>query len=165
MGSVTYRVAKAKDCAALAANRYDFRVELDPATEPKAKFVRRCAAWMKTQLRQGRWRGWLATTDGRVIGHVWVALIEKIPNPVGEPERHAYISNCYVVPEMRNRAIGARLLKQALAWCKAKGTDSIILWPTRRSRSFYLKCGFEPSTHIFVRQRKTQGTHHRRAAR
>ena len=163
MGSVMYRVAKANDCLALARMRYDFRVKLDRATEAQARFVRRCAAWMKKELKQGLWRCWLAERDGRVVGHVWVHLIEKIPNPVGESERHAYVSNCYVVPEMRNQRIGEKLLKQAIAWCRAKGTDAIILWPTTRSRSFYMRCGFEASTRILVRQQKTRGTHHRRA--
>ena len=160
---VTFRAAKGDDCSVLATMRYEFRVELDRATEPKTKFVRRCAAWMRKQLGQGLWRCWLAELDGRVVGHVWVDLIEKIPNPVGEPEVHAYVSNCYVVPEMRNRSIGERLLKQALVWCKAKGTDAIILWPTARSRSFYTKCGFEGSTRMLVRQKKTRGSRHRKA--
>lgn len=161
MARIRYRVAKASDSIVLAKSRYDFRVELDRATERKSVFVRRCTAWMKRELRRGVWRCWLAESDGDFVGNVWIAVIEKIPNPVGEPRFHVYVSNCYVVPEMRSRKVGERLLKRALAWCRAKGADAVFLWPTARSRSFYSKCGFETSRSILVRQRKSRATHHR----
>ena len=44
--------------------------------------------------------------DGKqMLGHVCVQLFEKIPNPVSEPELHAYVTNFYVIPEMRDRGL------------------------------------------------------------
>jgi GNAT superfamily N-acetyltransferase len=119
---------------------------------------------MRSELKSGVWRCWLAEANGKLIGHVWVAVVEKIPNPVGEPRFHVYVSNCYVVPERRSQRVGERLLKTALAWCQAKGADAVFLWPTARSRSFYSKCGFKDSANILVRQRKGRATHHRQIA-
>ena len=30
----------------------------------------------------------------------------------------------------------------AMAWCRGNGIDSVILWPTSRSRSLYERHGF-----------------------
>jgi len=69
-------------------------------------------------------------------------LIEKIPNPVVEFERHAYISNVFVREEQRSAGLGSRLMDMALAYCREKYVDSVILWPTSRSRSLYARHGF-----------------------
>ena len=76
------------------------------------------------------------------MGHAWVQVIEKVPNPVAEPEWHAYITNCYVVPHARGRGLGSCLLKEVLAWCRASDVDAAVLWPSERSRSLYLRHGF-----------------------
>ena len=68
-------------------------------------------------------------------------LFEKIPNPVNERELHAYVTNFYVVPEMRSHGLGKRLLNKGLSWCRARGTDAVILWATPESRSLYRRCG------------------------
>jgi len=65
----------------------------------------------------------------------------KIPNPTAELERHAYISNVYVTPGSRG-GIGGRLLGAALDAAKSERVDSIVLWPTDRSRSLYMRYGF-----------------------
>ncbi|MFL6553291.1 MAG: hypothetical protein ACJ8LV_07990 [Chthoniobacterales bacterium] len=38
-------------------------------------------------------------------------LFEKLPNPVkDEPELHAYVTNFYVIPEIRRQVFGKRLV-------------------------------------------------------
>jgi GNAT superfamily N-acetyltransferase len=85
-----------------------------------------------------------------LLGHVCVQLFEKLPNPVrNEPELHAYVTNLYVIPEIRSRGFGKRLLDKALSWCRAQGTDAIILWASPGSRSLYHRCGLVESADIF----------------
>jgi GNAT superfamily N-acetyltransferase len=103
---------------------------------------------MKKRFRAGSsaWRCWVADDGSRLLGQVCVQLFEKIPNPVSEPEVHAYLTNFYVVPELRSRGLGARLLDTALSWCRTRGVDSVILWATRESKPLYRRCGFrEPA--------------------
>jgi GNAT superfamily N-acetyltransferase len=84
-----------------------------------------------------------------LLGHVCVQLFEKIPNPVNdEAELHAYITNFYVVPEIRSRGLGKRLLNKALSWCRARGTDAVILWATPGGKSLYRRCGLVEPTDI-----------------
>jgi GNAT superfamily N-acetyltransferase len=86
------------------------------------------------------WRCWVIDDGKQLLGHVCVQLFEKMPNPVNEPEAHAYLTNFYVVPEMRGLGLGRKLLNKALSWCGAKDVDAVILWATAESKSFYRRC-------------------------
>ena len=152
MARVRIRLAKSGDCRALAELRYQFRAETESVTETKSQFVRRCTPWMRKRFRTGpcSWRCWVLDDGKRVLGHVCVQLFEKIPNPVNdEPELHAYVTNFYVIPEMRDQGLGKRVLNKALSWCRARGTDAVILWPNSASRSFYRQWGFVAPSDIF----------------
>ena len=61
------------------------------------------------------WRCWVIEDGKQLLGHVCVQLFEKMPNPVNEPEAHAYLTNFYVVPEMRGQGLGRKLLNKALS--------------------------------------------------
>jgi GNAT superfamily N-acetyltransferase len=151
MARVRIRLATSDDCRALAEMRYRFRAETESKIETKSVFVRRCTSWMKKHFRTGSspWRCWVLDDGKRLLGHVSVQLFEKIPNPVSEPELHAYVTNFFVVPEMRNQGFGQGLLNKALSWCRARGTDAVILWATPGSRSLYRRCGFVEPTDLF----------------
>ena len=149
MESFQTREARADDAAALAALRYEFRAELKAAAEDRDAFVDRCTEWMATRLADGSWRCWIAESgeagDGvapKIIGCVWVELVEKIPNPNGEREAHAYVSSFFVEPERRGGGLGSRLLRSVMEWCDSRGVDSMFLWPSERSRPLYERNGF-----------------------
>ncbi len=135
------RAAVAADARALAALRWEFRSGRAPAVEDEQAFLERCTAWMRRELDAGVWRAWVVEDDGAIVGQVWVRMIEKVPNPVGERDRHAYLSNLYVRPSARGGA-GTRLLDAALAWASANGIDRVVLWPTPRSVALYQRYGF-----------------------
>jgi ribosomal protein S18 acetylase RimI-like enzyme len=152
--TIRIRRARATDAGALAALRYEFRASYGAVTESRAAFVRRCAKWMRRELQGGspRWYCWVAiASGGAIVGHVWLQTIDKIPNPVDEAERHAYISNLYVNPAFRG-GTGGLLIDAALAWCRTHAIDSVVLWPTPRSRALYKRKGFRASGAIFDRR-------------
>jgi GNAT superfamily N-acetyltransferase len=140
---ITIRLATEADALLLAQFRYAFRASISPTCETEAEFVQRCSRWMQTRLcAASQWRCWIAERAGVPVGHVWLQLIEKIPNPIVEPEYHAYITNFYVREEARGAGIGSRLLAAALDWAKTQDVQAVILWPTEQSRSLYLRYGF-----------------------
>ena len=147
---IEIRRASASDAAALAELRYDFRSGVTPAVEDRAAFLGRCRDWMSRELASEGWAAWLALSDGRIVGQVWVHVIEKVPNPVGERQRHGYLSNLFVVPDARG-GIGTKLLEAALAWLSAQEVDRVVLWPSPLSRSLYLRYGFTPNGDVFER--------------
>jgi len=96
---IVVRRGRPADAETLARLRYEFRAALDPARERPLAFVERCATWMRQQLEsECPWYCWIAEHADETVGTIWLALIEKLPNPVAERERHAYITNLYVRP-------------------------------------------------------------------
>jgi GNAT superfamily N-acetyltransferase len=148
-GVVSLRVAHPDDYPILAAMRYDFRAAMDEPDEDRDVFEARMVSWLEEHLRAshpGVWKAWLAFEDrfgeGEPIGMAFLHLVDKIPNPVPEPEQLGYITSVYVRPDHRGGGVGAALLDAALDECRARGLDTIVLWPSARSRSLYERRGF-----------------------
>lgn len=139
------------DAEALARLRFAFRLERRAATEDEDAFVSRCSNWMRPRLRgDSRWTAWLAERESRIVGHVWLQIVEKIPNPGPESEHHAYLSNFFVMPNERNAGVGARLLNAAVAYCRSCGVDTVFLWPTEQSLPLYRRTGFDEPRDMIV---------------
>ena len=137
------RLATGADAPALARLRFEFRAALNEAVETEDVFLARAIPWMAERLGDATsWRCWVAEDGGTIVGHLWLQLIEKIPNPAAELEWHGYITNVFVHPEARGSGLGAALMETALAFCRERGVDSVILWPTARSRTLYARHGF-----------------------
>src|SRR5262245_10911082 len=149
--TTTTRAATPADARRLAELRYEFRSPRSPNTESREEFLSRCTEWMRLHLSSDRWFCWVAERNGDVVGHVWLNLIEKIPNPVAEAEWHGYITNLYVQEASRG-GVGGALMDAALAFCARRDVDSIILWPTQRSRSLYRMKGFSAIDAIMSRE-------------
>jgi len=148
------RLAVAADAPRLAELRYELRTGIAPDVRPEAGFHERCTAWMAARLpRSDVWRCWLCEDDtGEPLGVVWLQFVEKLPNPVGEPGLHAYLTGFYVRPLARNRGVGSALLDAALAECAERGVDNVFLWPTPRSRPMYERFGFAQRGGVMVRR-------------
>ena len=128
---LTIRRAAPTDALSLARLRSEFRASLGVVRESEPAFLDRCTAWMTARLEAGGvWRCWVVEREGVIRGNAWLQIIEKLPNPVGEPERHGYISNLYVQPLLRGSGVGSALLERCLGECDAQRVDSVVLWPT-----------------------------------
>jgi GNAT superfamily N-acetyltransferase len=121
--------------------RYDFRAAVEAPNEPRELFEARMALWLEGHLGRG-WKAWLACEGDATVGHVFLHVIGKVPNPVPEPEQLGYVTNLYVRPDCRGRGVGAGLLDVALEECRALGLDTVVLWPSPRSKSLYERRGF-----------------------
>ena len=103
----------------------------------------RTAPWIAERLAGVAWRAWVAVdADGKIVGHVFVQFVEKIPNPAPEAETLAYLTNLYVAPPLRNQGIGALLLEAALDSCDAMDVETTFLRPSKWSVPLYLRHGF-----------------------
>lgn len=161
------RPAVAADAAALAELRWELRAPLAERPAPRAEFTARCVRWMRERLAaEGAWRCWVALApdagdggdgaeqrrDGAIVGAVWIQVIEKVPVPADLPEEYAYLTSFYVRPAHRGRGVGDAILRAALAWCDARPTELVILWPTARSRPLYARHGFRESGELMERR-------------
>jgi len=141
------RRAAPADARRLAELRWEFRAGKDAPVEDRGAFIDRCAGWMSAELQERRWRAWVAERDGEIVGQVWLQVVSKVPNPNGERTRHGYISNVYVTPAARG-GVGTRLLDAAIEWASQHQIDRVVLWPTARSRSMYVRRGFTPNGEV-----------------
>lgn len=148
----TIRLATIDDARVLAELRYELRSAITLPQETPSSFIPRCERWMTERLHADRgWWAWLADGDDGPLGTVWLHQLDKLPNPVAEREAHGYISSFFVKPHARGSGIGTALLRAALSASDSRGFDSVILWPTRRSRSLYERHGFASHDDVVVR--------------
>lgn len=137
------------DARALAQMRFAFRSDINAPIEGEGEFVLRCAKWMAERLAaDGPWLCWVTEHERRITGHLWLSLVEKVPNPAVELEQHGYITNVFVAPDERGSGAGAALMEAAMAFCREARVDSVILWPTERSRTLYARHGFGEASDI-----------------
>jgi len=158
--SIAIRLATPEDAETLAALRYEFRSSIRAAPEPRDRFVSRCAAWMRARLESSdgtgasaAWRCWVASRDAELLGHIWIELVERIPNPASEPELYAYLTNFYIREEVRGAGVGAEMLERVLAWCDAKNVDMTFLTATERSQTLYARHGFGHRGDLLMRRK------------
>lgn len=157
--SPAIRRATPEDAAELARLRYEFRAAILAPEEPEEAFLGRCETWMAERLGpESAWRCWVAVVPGAIVGTILLQLLEKVPNPVAEPEWHGYVSNLYVVPSHRGHGVGAALLEATLAECAAANVDAALLWPTPRSRSLYERFGFRVRDDLMERRKNYEPT-------
>jgi GNAT superfamily N-acetyltransferase len=148
-------MATESDAELLARLRYEFRASSEPVNEDENSFRERCENWMRERLRNtATWKCWIAESEGAAVGNIWVQLIEKIPNPVCEPEYHAYVTNVYVREDSRGRGVGSKLLVAALDSLQSQDVECAFLWSRDESRGFYSRHGFSNSAGLLERENR-----------
>jgi GNAT superfamily N-acetyltransferase len=138
------RQAVARDTSDLARMRHALYSEHGPEREPLDEYVDRFAGFVHDVLASGAWRIWVAELEGRIVGTMWLQIVERVPRP-GE-DRGAlpigYLTNVFVEPELRDAGLGSRILREVVAWARRRGVEEIIVWPSERSYPFYERAGF-----------------------
>jgi GNAT superfamily N-acetyltransferase len=151
--TATIRPASVEDAEELARLRWDFRTEAGtPSTLRREEFDEHMRAFVRAALGGDAWRAWAAEGDGRLVGCVWLHLVEKVPHPGrARWERPvAYVTNMYVEPALRDAGLGRALLDVAVAFARERGVDGVLLWPSERSRPFYERAGFGPGPWLWL---------------
>jgi GNAT superfamily N-acetyltransferase len=144
MSDTTIRLSARPDIDALVEMRRDFTFEYPEANEDLSRvgFEADCAAFLEEAISSGRWQIWVAELDGRIVSHIFVALIDKVPRPAGENTKIAYLTNVYTRPDYRGRGIGAQLIKRAQQAARDAGVELMIVWPSDETVEFYKREGF-----------------------
>ncbi|MFD8597603.1 GNAT family N-acetyltransferase [Kitasatospora sp. NPDC059646] len=148
---LTVRRAGVEDARVLAELRWAFKREDHEGPVPAERPVAEAEEWLRKRLRGGPWRAWVAERDGAVCGHVFLHLVERVPEPFADNDPLGYVTNFYVAPPFRNRGAGAALLAAVDGYAKGAGLNTLIVWPSERSAPLYRRAGFRAPEELLER--------------
>jgi len=142
------RLAEAKDIKQLIKMRWDFTIEFDEnkKTESFDDFERECQLFLENALNDNQWFIWVVEENGKIVSHIYIELIQKVPRPGRITYPFAYMTNVYTDPEYRNKGIGSKLLGSINQWMKENHYEFVIVWPSDDAIHYYEKNGYVQCT-------------------
>ena len=137
------RCATAADVEQLVEMRSDFSFEdIDPGAVARQGYATDCRSFLESAIVRGNRQIWVEVDD-QIVSHVFVALIDKVPRPVLENRKIAYLTNVYTRPSLRGKGIGSQLLKRTQTEAIDAGVELMIVWPSEESVPFYVRLGVD----------------------
>ncbi|WP_445269639.1 GNAT family N-acetyltransferase [Streptomyces sp. DSM 41634] len=139
------RPARPADARTLAELRWAFKQE-DYERQPPApaRHLEEAEGWIHDRLGSGHWLAWVAETEGEIRGHVFLCLVERMPEPYEDNDPFGYVTNFFVLPSQRNSGVGSALLAALKQHARSAGIEGLIVWPSERSAPLYRRRGFQP---------------------
>ncbi|WP_327418962.1 GNAT family N-acetyltransferase [Streptomyces sp. NBC_01233] len=139
------RPARPADARTLAELRWAFKRE-DHEGQPPAPAgqLEEAERWIHDRLSGGHWLAWVAETEGEICGHVFLCLVERMPEPYEDNNPVGYVTNFFVLSSRRNNGAGSALLEALQQHARGAGLEGLIVWPSERSTPLYRRCGFQP---------------------
>ncbi|MFF4420769.1 GNAT family N-acetyltransferase [Streptomyces sp. NPDC001549] len=145
----TVRPARPADARRLAELRWTFKQEDHEGQPPApARPLEEAERWIHERLGNGHWLAWVAETGDDICGHVFLCLVERVPEPYSDNAPIGYVTNFFVTPPRRNRGTGSALLEALALHARSAGIDTLIVWPSDRSSPLYRRSGFRPQEEL-----------------
>ncbi|MER5932982.1 GNAT family N-acetyltransferase [Streptomyces sp. NPDC002054] len=138
------RPARLTDARTLTELRWTFKQEDYEGQPPApARHLEEAEHWIRDRLSGGRWLAWVAETEGQICGHVFLCLVERMPEPYEDNNPVGYVTNFFVLPSQRNKGVGSALLESLKQRSRGAGLEGLIVWPSERSTPLYQRLGFQ----------------------
>jgi GNAT superfamily N-acetyltransferase len=139
-----YRLSTDRDLADLADLRWRLQTDDLPIVDRTEYdlFVQDFIGIGQSEPRTGELFHWVACAADRLVGAMSVIVVRKVPKPGELDGRWGYLTNCYVLPEMRNAGVGGSLLSKVKSWAGELGIELLVVWPSDRAYPFYERGGF-----------------------
>jgi GNAT superfamily N-acetyltransferase len=96
----------------------------------------------------------VAEMDGRIVGHIYGAVVNRAENPFNHAGSHIYIHQIGVDSDVHRQGVGTALVAFVLDRARAMGVTAVHVdhWAfNTRAHSFFQACGFQPMK-IVMRQ-------------
>ncbi|MEU4164096.1 GNAT family N-acetyltransferase [Actinoplanes sp. NPDC026670] len=138
---VTVRRASDADAPALAGLRWrratqDHGYEGDNLDE----FVATLGEWMRDHPEH---LAFVAEADGEVVGMAWLAVLDRVPTATRYARRGGDVQSVFVVPELRDRRVGALLMSAVLDEARSLELEHVTVHSSPRAVPFYERNGWE----------------------
>lgn len=139
---VAVRKAMAADAAALAELRWRWHTEEGgyPGTD-RGAFLEFFSTWVNEHLSTHL--PFLAKVDDQAVGMAWLMVADRVPGAARRHRRFGDVQSVYVVPELRDRAIGASLLEALLAEARRLELEHVTVHASERAVPLYERSGFQ----------------------
>jgi GNAT superfamily N-acetyltransferase len=139
---VTVRRASVGDATALAGLRWRGLTESGRSIElDEGAFVDAFSAWVSGHVATHL--PFLVEADGDVAGMAWLMVAERVPSPERRHRRCGDVQSVYVLPELRDRGIGAALLEVVLAEARTLELEHVTVHSSDGAVRFYQRAGFQ----------------------
>lgn len=143
---VTVRPASDADAAALGGLRWR-RATQDHGHQGDNldEFVATLAGWMRAHPGH---RAFVAEAGGEVVGMAWLAVLDRVPTANKYSRRGGDVQSVFVLPELRDHGIGARLMSAVLDEARRLGLEHVTVHSSARAVPFYRRNGWahDPET-------------------
>lgn len=138
------RLAELKDIKQLIKMRWDFTIEHDESKKGASyiEFEKECHSFLEGVIKSQQWYIWVVEEQGRIVSHIYIELIHKVPRPGRITYPFAYMTNVYTSPDYRNKGIASKLLNKVNDWIKENKYEFVIVWPSDEAINFYEKNGY-----------------------
>ncbi|QGQ93816.1 GNAT family N-acetyltransferase [Paenibacillus psychroresistens] len=137
------RLATERDIDQLIRMRYDFTLEYAPEINADYEiFYLECKTFLEKAITGARWFIWVAEVDEKVVSHIYIQLIDKVPRPGRITYPFGYVTNVYTLPLFRSKGIGSQIIKSVERWAKEGNLEFLIVWPSMEGVPFYERNGY-----------------------
>ena len=139
---VRVRKATAADAVALARLRGPWPTDGHGyAGADHATFVELFSAWFVEHLLTHL--AFLAEVNDHVVGMAWLMVADRVPSPTRRRRRTGDVQPVYVVPELRDRGVGAALLDAVLGEARRLDLEHVTVHSSDRAVPFYQRKRFQ----------------------
>jgi GNAT superfamily N-acetyltransferase len=140
---VQIRLAVEKDIDQLIRMRYDFTLEYSPdIVADYEQFYLECKVFLQDAITGARWFIWIAEVDEKIVSHIYIELIDKVPRPGRITYPFGYVTNVYTLPQFRSKGIGSKISKSTEEWVRVNHLEFLIVWPSDEGVAFYERNGY-----------------------
>ncbi|WP_085368482.1 GNAT family N-acetyltransferase [Leifsonia sp. NCR5] len=140
--AVDVRIASASQLLDVGGLRWDSLLENGGSPdESRDVFSERFAEWGGAHTSTHTCFAAVAS-DGIVIGMAWLAITQRVPSARAFDRAFGDVQCVYVVPELRNSGIGARLVRAVLERAADLGLEPVTVHSSAGAVPFYRRAGF-----------------------
>jgi len=104
--------------------------------------------WARTHMKSNRFAGFIVDVAGGPVASGCVWLMQVQPRPDWKGTTAAYLLSMFTEPAHRSRGHGARIVREAIRFAKARGIQVMILHASSFGGPIYTRLGFERTTEM-----------------
>ena len=146
------RTATSNDAEVITGHRRNMFLDMG-RTDPEilAAMSQQFTPWVSDRLSQGRYLGWLAVDEDRVVAGLGLLLLDWAPHYLDPMHaERAYLLNLYVEPAYRRQGLASRLIDTALAESRRRQIRVTALHASEAGKPLYEGKGFRLTNEMYI---------------